>query len=156
MAAEGTITACPNCGTKNRIRQTSAGVPRCSVCHTNLPWIVEAAADSFDDEIRSSMPVLVDFWAPWCGPCRMISPLVEKMGSDHAGQLKVVKLNVDEAQPIAARYGVQGIPLLVLFADGKEADRMVGAVPESQLRSWLEPHLERARGNASAGQPLAS
>ena len=156
MAAEGTITACPNCGTKNRIRQTSAGVPRCSVCHTNLPWIVEATADSFDEEIRSSVPVLVDFWAPWCGPCRMISPLVEKMGRDHSGHLKVVKLNVDEAQPIAARYGVQGIPLLVLFEDGEEADRMVGAVPESQLRGWLEPHLERARGSESAGQPLAS
>ena len=156
MAADGTITACPNCGTKNRVRPTSTGVPRCSVCHANLPWIVDAAADSFDAEITSSVPVLVDFWAPWCGPCRMVSPLVEKMGRGHAGHLKVVKLNVDEAQAIATRYSVQGIPLLVLVEDGKEADRMVGAVPEGQLRRWLEPHIERARGNEAASQSSSS
>jgi thioredoxin 2 len=142
MPADATITACESCGTKNRVRATATGIPRCSNCHSNLPWLVDATAASFDEEITSSVPVLVDFWAPWCGPCRIVSPVVEKIGRDHAGELKVVKLNVDEAQAIAGRYQVQGIPLLVLIEDGKEADRIVGAVPEAQLKGWIEPHLK--------------
>ena len=141
MPGQGTIIACPNCGTKNRVRPTPSGVPRCSVCHTQLPWIVDAAPDSFDEETNASVPVLVDFWAPWCGPCRMVSPLVERAGREHAGQLKVVKLNVDEAPDISERYQVRGIPLLVLFRDGSEVDRLVGAVPQARLNEWLEPHL---------------
>jgi thioredoxin 2 len=144
MASSGTIVACPNCHTKNRVRATSSGVPRCSVCQTLLPWIVEAAPDSFDEEIAASVPVLVDFWAPWCGPCRMVSPLVERLGAEHAGRLKVVKLNVDEAPAISARFGVQGIPLLVVIRDGSEVDRLVGAAPLARLQAWLDPHLATA------------
>jgi thioredoxin 2 len=142
MADRGTIISCPDCGTKNRVRASSSGTPRCSVCHALLPWIVEADPDGFDREITSSLPVLVDFWAPWCGPCRMVSPLVERIGRESAGRLKVVKLNVDEAPTIAGRYAVRGIPLLVLFRDGAEVDRLVGAAPYPRLRAWLEPHLE--------------
>ena len=142
--AQSTIVTCPNCGTKNRVASAQEGVPRCGNCHNALPWIVDSDAESFDRDIASTLPVLVDFWAPWCGPCRMVSPVVERVGAELAGRLKVVKLNVDEAPAIAGRYQVQGIPLLVLHRDGKEIDRLVGAVGEPQLRGWLDRHLAPA------------
>jgi thioredoxin 2 len=148
MPDQSTIIACPNCGTKNRVRASPSGVPRCSVCHALLPWIVEASPESFDDELKSSVLVLVDFWAPWCGPCRMVSPLVERIGRDNAGRVKVVKLNVDDAPAISQRYGVRGIPLLVLLRNGSEIDRLTGAAPHGRLREWLEPHLEPAAEQA--------
>jgi thioredoxin 2 len=148
MPDHSTIITCPNCGRKNRVRPSQSGVPRCSVCHTLLPWIVEASQETFDEEVIASVPVLVDFWAPWCGPCRMVSPIVERLGREHAGALKVVKLNVDEAPQISERFSIRGIPLLVLFRDGAEVDRLVGAAPYDQLRGWLEPHLERAGEHA--------
>ena len=135
-----TIT-CPHCGKRNRVGASREGVPRCATCHNLLPWIVDADREDFDAQIAASVPVLVDFWAPWCGPCRMVSPAVEAAGRDLTGQLKVVKLNVDEAPDISARYGVQGIPLLVLLRDGEEVDRLVGAVPPQQLRAWLDRHV---------------
>jgi len=127
-----TVLVCASCHAKNRVRATSAGVPRCSVCHSELPWVVSAAPERFEQEITASVPVLVDFWAPWCGPCRMVSPLVEQLGREHAGHLKVVKLNVD------------GIPLLVIVRGGSEVDRLVGAAPLAQLQAWLAPHLSTA------------
>jgi thioredoxin 2 len=144
MPSNGTIITCPNCGKKNRVRPSSSGVPRCSVCHTLLPWIVEATQETFDEELAASVPVLVDFWAPWCGPCRMVSPLVERIGREQAGHLKVVKLNVDEAPEISERYSIRGIPLLVIFRNGAELDRLVGAHPYERLQAWLVPHLEPA------------
>ena len=148
MAEHSTIIVCPNCGTKNRVRPTASGVPRCSVCHTVLPWIVDSPPDAFDVEVTASVPVLVDFWAPWCGPCRMVSPVVERVGREEAGKLKVVKLNVDDAPQISQRYGIQGIPLLIVFRNGSEVDRLVGAVPYERLRAWLAPHLEPAADRA--------
>ena len=132
------IVVCPNCGRKNRTPAVAEGAPRCGNCHQPLPWIVDADASEFEGAIHASVPVLVDFWAPWCGPCRMVSPVVEAQGRERAGQFKVVKLNVDEAPDIAARYQAQSIPLLVLVRDGEEVDRQIGAVPPPQLRSWLD------------------
>jgi thioredoxin 2 len=144
MAAPAVI-ACTNCGTKNRVPVAGEGTPRCAVCHSPLPWIVSADADSFESALEAAMPVLVDFWAPWCQPCHMVSPVVERLGRENAGRLKVVKLDVDTAPEIAARYAVQGIPLLVLIRDGHEIDRQVGAVPAPQLRTWLDGHLATAK-----------
>jgi thioredoxin 2 len=136
-----TIIGCPHCGRKNRVGPRPDGVPRCANCHNLLPWIAEASPESFGAEITASVPVLVDFWAPWCGPCRMVSPAVEAQARERVGELKVVKLDVDTAPEIAARYQVQGIPLLVLIRDGQEVDRLVGAVPAPQLAGWLDSRL---------------
>jgi thioredoxin 2 len=147
--ADPTVVTCPNCGTKNRVPVVASGVPRCANCGTQLPWIVSAEAEEFEAAIRADLPVLTDFWADWCGPCRMISPIVERVGEELAGRLKVVKLDVDAAPDVAERYEARSIPLLVLFRDGEEIDRLVGAVPERQLRQWLDPHLARAEAPPS-------
>src|ERR1700722_4168887 len=138
-AASYTVLTCPNCGRRNRVPAARSGVPRCSVCHTLLPWLVEATADSFEQEIQASVPVVVAFWAPWCGPCAMISPLVERAASEQAGRLKVVKLNIDEAAELASRYSIRGIPQLILFKDGQDADRIVGAGPAARLQGRVPP-----------------
>ena len=136
-----TVVTCPHCGKKNRLAPRAEGVPRCGNCHQLLPWIVDAGAADFDAEVNASVPVLVDMWAAWCGPCKMVTPLLEDLARADAGRLKLVKLNVDEAPDIAARFGVQGIPTLLLMVDGNEVDRLVGAAPRPQIESWLEPHL---------------
>jgi thioredoxin 2 len=141
------IVTCPNCGKKNRVPAVkSEGVPQCAICHAKLPWLVDVDAGIFDAAVDASVPVLVEMWAPWCGPCKMVAPAVEELARSHAGELKVVKLNIDNAPAIAARFGIQGIPALVLLRGGQEIDRLVGAAPPRQLESWIEPHLATPAG----------
>jgi thioredoxin 2 len=142
MAA--TIIRCPNCGTKNRVAPAAEGVPRCARCQHLLPWVVSADEATWDEEVRASVPVLVDFWAPWCAPCRMITPVLESLAADHAGHLKVVKVNIDENPQLASRWGAMSIPLIVALRDGEEVERVVGAMPRAQLEQRLASVLERA------------
>jgi len=98
---------------------------------------VPADESSFAAESEASVLVLVDFWAPWCGPCRMVEPVLAELAAERAGAVKVVKVNVDENQQLAARFQAMSIPLLVIMRDGGEVDRVVGAVPKAQLEQRL-------------------
>lgn len=100
--------------------------------------VKELTSSTFDEEIKiSKQPVVVDFWAEWCGPCRMFSPIVEELGEEYSNQVTVCKLNVDDAQDIAARYGVMSIPTLILFKDGKEAGQLVGVHSKESVEKFL-------------------
>jgi len=103
---------------------------------------VEVNGNNFKQEVlESSIPVLVDFWASWCMPCRMFAPTIEKLAKENQGKLKVCKLNTDENQHIAAQYGIQGIPTLIVFKEGKEVVRTVGVMPKEKLQEKLNPIL---------------
>jgi thioredoxin 2 len=137
------LVTCPNCGKKNRVLATAPGIPRCGNCHNPLPWIVAADDDSFPDIAdNATIPVLVDMWAPWCGPCRAVTPVLEKLARELAGRVKLVKVNADDAPRTGERFLVRGIPTLVLLHHGHEIDRQVGAAPADVLRKWLQDALQ--------------
>jgi thioredoxin 2 len=140
------IVTCPACGARNRLRPHATAIPRCARCKAPLPWLVDAEARTFDEEVRAPVPVIVDFWAPWCGPCRMVSPALERLAQARAGDVKVVKLNVDEAPELASRYRAMSIPTLVVMRDGEEVDRVVGALPPPELERRLAPALASRTG----------
>ena len=106
--------------------------------------MLDLTKDTFNSEISKNMPILVDFWAPWCGPCRMVSPILEKISSEYSTKLKFAKLNVDDSQEIAAQHDIRGIPCMVVFRNGKEIDRVIGAYPESELRKKIDLILAKA------------
>lgn len=129
------VTECPSCATKNRVPLTAQGHPRCGKCKADLPWLVDARDDTFESAVDTGVLVLVDLWAPWCGPCRLVAPVVEQLSRELAGQLKVVKVNVDESPATAQRYRAQSIPMLLVMDRGQVVDTMIGAQPAPLLRS---------------------
>ena len=140
------LVRCPNCGRRNRVPATSSGTPRCGNCHRPLPWIVTAGESGFAEVAeKASVPVLVDLWAPWCGPCRMLSPVLERLATEKAGQIKLVKVNVDESPALQRRFGVQSIPTILILRDGQIVARQLGAVPLDALRAWVENSLATPR-----------
>lgn len=140
--SEPKVVTCPKCGQKTRIRAAAEGAPHCARCGEPLPWLTDSTTSEFKAIVEGSpIPVLIDFWAPWCGPCRIVAPAVERMSHELAGRLKAVKVNTDQEPGLQERFGVRGIPTLVLMDAGKERDRVVGAMNADALRLWVEPRL---------------
>jgi len=141
-AVRRTVVTCPHCGKRNRVPSVADGVPRCGNCHHSLPWIAEAADDDFAAVAeRASIPVLVDFWATWCGPCRMVSPALEQLATERVGVIKLVKVDVDRAPALGQRFQIQAVPTLLVLRGGEVAARQAGAAPVAVLRRWLDDAL---------------
>jgi thioredoxin len=147
MTASFLHAVCAHCGGVNRIpedRLTASAAAKCGKCGEPLfPGQAEAVSGDVFEKIvaRSDVPVLVDFWAPWCGPCRRVSPIVEEIAGERGDALKVVKLNIDENQQTAIKFNVMSIPTLMVFSNGEVKKTVIGAYPKKKLEEELEPAL---------------
>ena len=132
---------CPRCGAVNRVPDERLKQhPKCGKCGGEvLPATpVDLGAANFDRFIaRNELPVLVDFWAPWCGPCKMFAPTYTQMAAQYVGRVRFAKVDTEAEQALAARHGIRSIPTLALFKGGREVDRVAGALPAPQLQAWL-------------------
>ena len=150
------IQTCPKCGAKNRVDERAATVsqPVCGKCGEKLPEVGATAAASDKPQVvtdqtfardvvsaSASMPVLVDAWAAWCGPCRMIAPVLDQLAAESQGRYKIAKLNVDENPQISGQFGIRSIPTMLIFKNGQVVDTIVGAVPKQTIAGRLAAQL---------------
>ena len=150
MSAETSVTgtllvACPHCQSLVRFPEARAGEhPKCPRCKAQVltgdPVELDGGAFAAHVE-RATLPALVDFWAPWCGPCRMMAPVLERTAAERATGLRVAKVNTEEQPQLAARFGIRSIPTLILFREGRELARQSGAVDAATLSRWLDRAL---------------
>jgi thioredoxin 2 len=149
-APPGTVR-CQNCGRLNRLPSAAEGRPRCGNCHQWLPWIVDAGDDTFTQVAeQATIPVLVDMWATWCGPCRMVSPVLAHLAHERAGTIKLVKVDVDTAPRLSQRFDIKAVPTLLVLINGNVTARQAGAAPAPVLRKWLDEALAKSSSNDSA------
>jgi thioredoxin 2 len=134
---------CEHCGRTNRVPVASAGRPRCGNCQRPLPWIADAGDHDFAEIAeQSTLPVVLDLWAPWCGPCHMVSPALEQLAKEFAGTVKLVKVDIERAPDLAARFAVRAVPTLLVLYHGEVLDRVSGAVPLPMLRDWVTKNVD--------------
>lgn len=144
MSAESIHVVCPHCSAVNRIPAERAGQGQCGKCSAALfagQPITLTDANFARQVSRNDLPVLVDFWATWCGPCQMMAPVFAQLAERHRRDLRVGKLDTDAAPQTAAQFSIRSIPTIILFRGGREIARTAGAVPLAQLEQWLAPHL---------------
>ena len=144
---EGIIRSCPACGKQNRVLYAKLGEQaRCGSCGAELPAVTEPLAVDREGELsaairESGLPVLVDFWAPWCGPCRMVAPEIAKVAERNAGRLLVVKVNTDADPAVGSAYRIQSIPTMALYQGGREVARTSGARPAAAIEGFVRQAL---------------
>ena len=141
-----TYAVCEKCSRLNRIQIGTSKEPVCGACKTPLPVtgaLVEASDASLQNLInRSPLPIVVDVWAPWCGPCRAFAPTFEEFSEQYAGKIVFVKLNSDQNQQSARQFGIRGIPTILIFKNGTEVTRQSGAIPFEQFGQWLDQNIK--------------
>ena len=119
------------------------GHPRCPKCKTDLPWLIDAGDGDIDGAIDTSVLVVLDLWAPWCGPCRMMAPTFHQAAIDLEPQARLVKVNTEAEQQLAARFNIRSIPTLAIFLQGREIARQSGALDLNTLKRWIQGHLHQ-------------
>ncbi len=154
------LCRCPACGAKNRVLQENLDqgqVPVCGRCKTPLPIPITVTDTTFAAEVeRSLLPVLLDLWAPWCGPCRLVAPVIDELASEMAGRVPLAELNIDENPATANRLHVGSIPTLLIFKEGHEVDRIVGTQPKSEIAQSTGNRLALRKLNHERTEPANS